>query len=393
MSASTEHVNVRKFARSHGIASSTLSDAWRKLRAFQSTPAASNDELASNLAHHRVEGRGRHSNRALTDGEELLVIDSLHEQFPHGFNSNIRSLCHAQQHESRSKPCQLSRTYITAFKHRHHITRSKFIARTRKQDDPTDTFEADVQIACEYLESFDKFASEIAPHLIINIDETPAYVRNSPSHTNHFANSAHPWQWIRASNRLKITVLASITADGTMIKPTIVAKGMTTQCESNFAKLAKGSAFIQHTESGLTTGESFIQFIEAVLVPYTNNQPSLLILDQWPAHLTDSVRNCCHSHNISMREVPARATSLLQPLDVGIFGVAKKRISADYKEAMFLKDWTEDDKWESTVACARALVRVDRQSVLRGWQLAFPNFINELKERKMEFWTEKKPRK
>ena len=87
MSASTEHVNVRKFARLHGIASSTLSDAWRKLCAFQSTPLASNDELASNLAHHRVEGRGRHSNRALTDGEELLVIDSLHEQFPHGFNN------------------------------------------------------------------------------------------------------------------------------------------------------------------------------------------------------------------------------------------------------------------------------------------------------------------
>jgi transposase-like protein/transposase len=394
MEACTSRVNVAKFARLHEIPESTLRHAWKNLRDFQSKPAPSNDEFASNLAHHLVEARGRHTNRSLTDEEELRVVDQLMQQFPHGFTDrNIKRLCHLEQHESRQKSSELTRTFITAFKERRHITRSKFVARTRKLEDPINTFQADVRAACEYLESFDDFASKLNPHLIINIDETPAYVKNTPSHANHFANSSHPWQWIRASSRLKVTVLASITAAGTMLKPTIVAKGKTKQCETNFAKLAKGSAFLQHTESGLTTSDSFVEFIENVIAPYTNNQPSLLILDQWQAHLTEEVRICCASHNISMLEVPARGTAVLQPLNVGVFGVAKKKLGADYKAAMFLKDWTEDDKWESTIACVRALLRIDSKSILRGWQLAFPGFVDELKKRNMEFWVEEKPLK
>ena len=70
----------------------------------------------------------------------------------------------------------------------------------------------------------------------------------------------------------------------------------------------------------------------------------------------------------------------------------KKRIWAQCKESMFLKIWTEDDKWESTIECVRALLRVDVQTVLYAWQRVFPNLINELKKRNIEYWTEKNVR-
>ena len=108
--------------------------------------------------------------------------------------------------------------------------------------------------------------------------------------------------------------------------------------------------------------------------------------------MTSAVRARCDSYNISLLEVPARVTATMQPLDVGVFGVAKKKIGIEYKESMFLEDWTEDDKWQSTVECVKALLRVDRQSILRGWQLSFPSFIDELKKRNMPYWTEKKLR-
>jgi transposase-like protein len=393
MEACDGRVNVTEFARVFSVPRETLRDAWRGLINFQSIETQQVDEFQRNLAHHRVEARGRHSNRALTDQEEALVVQQLREQYPQGFNDgDVRTLCHASQHESRFKPTQLSRSFITAFKHRHGVTRSQFRSRSRTLEAPAESWDDDVEAACEFIEKFDHFAATISPHLIVNVDETPAYVKNAPSHANHFANSPRPWQWIRASSRQKVTVLASITAAGSTLKPTIVAKGRTQRCEINFAKLAKRSAFLQHTESGLTTSQSFVEFIEAVIVPHTKDQPSLLVLDQWPAHLTQSVQDCCSSHHISLLEVPARATSVLQPLDVGVFGVAKKKIGAQYKESMFLKIWTEDDKWESTIECVRALLRVDAQTVLRAWQLVFPNFINELKKRNMEYWTEKNVR-
>lgn len=387
------HVNVAEFARSFDIPYTTLSDAWRKLGEHKSNAEDENDSFASNLAYHRIDGRGRHTNRALTDEEEAAVIVELRDQYPHGFNdADIRSLCHSVQRGLRSKPVQLSRHFITNFKHRHGITRSKFVSRSRTLDAPSLSFEEDVQRACEYIDSFNHFASTIDPSLIINCDETPAYVKNTPSRANHFPNTGNPWQWIRASSRQKITVLAACTATGTMLKPTIVAKGRTEKCELSFAKLAKGSAFLQHTESGLTTSDSFIEYIEAVIAPITNQLPTVLILDQWPAHITDSVKQRCDSLNISLLEVPARGTSMLQPLDVGVFGVAKKRIQADYKEDMFLSNWTEDDKWESTVECVRAILAVDSLSIMRGWQLSFPNFTDELKKRKLPYWKDKKTR-
>ena len=38
------------------------------------------------------------------------------------------------------------------------------------------------------------------------------------------------------------------------------------------------------------------------------------------------------------------------------------------------------------------MLRVDVQTVLYAWQLVFPNLINELKKRNIEYWTEKNVR-
>jgi hypothetical protein len=385
-------VNISQFAREFDVDRLKLSRAWTRLREFKSSPEQENDELSSNIAYHLVDGRGRNTNRSLSNDEELAVIKLLKDQYPHGFNdADIRRLCHEQQHELRSKPNILSRHFITLFKQRHSITRSRFCSRTRKKADPMLHFEEDVQLAIEYIDKFNNLSSEIHPSLIINCDETPAYVKNTPASANHFAYDDKPWQWVRASDRLKVTVLAACAADGTMLKPTIVAKGKTVQCERPYAELAKDSAFMQHTNSGLTKTESFIEWIDNVVLPYTKDRRSVLILDQWPAHTTQEVRSHLDSHHIIMLEVPARGTSLLQPLDVGVFGVAKKRICAEYKADMFIKGWTEPDRWESTVACVRQLLAVDQLTILRGWQLAFPNYIDELKKRDMLYWEDKKP--
>lgn len=150
--------------------------------------------------------------------------------------------------------------------------------------------------------------------------------------------------------------------------------------------LIQASPQVSHLSNGLTTFWS-------PPPPHTLDRASVLIVDQYPAHLADGVRQHLANHNITILEVPARGTSLLQPLDVGVFGVAKKKINANYKEDMFLKDWTEPDRWESTTECVRALGRVHQLSIMRGWQLAFPNYIFELKKRDMAYWTEKKPKR
>src|SRR5277367_2150421 len=125
MEQHTGRVNVAEFARLFNISRSTLADAWAKLRDFQSTRAGEEENYATNLAHHRIDGRGRNTNRSLTDAEEENVIEQLKENYPHGFaDEDIRRLCHSEQHELRSKPNQLGQHFITRFKRRHGITRA-----------------------------------------------------------------------------------------------------------------------------------------------------------------------------------------------------------------------------------------------------------------------------
>jgi hypothetical protein len=167
MGACDGRVNVTEFARVFAVPRETLRDAWRGLIACRAIESQQFDEFHSNLAHHRVEARGRDSNRAFTNEEEALVVQRLREQYPQGFkDGDIRTLCHTNQHESRSKPTQLSRTFITAFKHRHGITRSQFRSRSRTLEAPAESWDDDVEAACEFIDKFDHFAATIIQILL-----------------------------------------------------------------------------------------------------------------------------------------------------------------------------------------------------------------------------------
>jgi hypothetical protein len=139
-------------------------------------------------------------------------------------------------------------------------------------------------------------------------------------------------------------------------------------------------AYVQHTESGITNSDSFINYINAIIVPYVNGMHSALIVDSWGAHLTPKVREFCRSLNIRLVQVPKRGTDTLQPLDVGIFGLAKRTVYAEAKEELFELVRAEEDRWHATSRCVEALSVVSCRAVQRGWKLVFPFWEDELRK-------------
>lgn len=137
-------------------------------------------------------------------------------------------------------------------------------------------------------------------------------------------------------------------------------------------------AFYQHTESGVTTSDSFIDYIDGVNVPYCKNRPSTLIVDAYDAHLTEKVRNHCKNNNIQLLVVPERGTSALQPLDVGVFGAAKSHIRHEYRESITEKDRVLDSEQIATKNCVTAIRAVTRHAVIRAWKLVHPEWIDVL---------------
>ena len=60
------------------------------------------------------------------------------------------------------------------------------------------------------------------------------------------------------------------------------------------------------------------------------NQPSMLVLDAFKGHLTDSVKNQLHKMNTELVVFPGGMISVLQPMDVSINKPFKDRLRQQY---------------------------------------------------------------
>ena len=100
------------------------------------------------------------------------------------------------------------------------------------------------------------------------------------------------------------------------------------------------SARLFFSSSGWTTGQLMIQYINHIIVPYTRDEPTLLIIDCYESHLTSTFLQHAHAHNIRVATVPSSTTFLRQPLDVGVFNTIKSKWRHDWDQA--LNDWFEE---------------------------------------------------
>jgi hypothetical protein len=83
-----------------------------------------------------------------------------------------------------------------------------------------------------------------------------------------------------------------------------------------------------------------IQYINHIIVPYTRDEPTLLVIDCYESHLTSSFLQHAHAHNIRVATVPSSTTFLHQPLDVGVFNTIKCKWRHDWDQA--LNDWFDE---------------------------------------------------
>jgi len=72
------------------------------------------------------------------------------------------------------------------------------------------------------------------------------------------------------------------------------------------------------------------------------NQPSMLVLDAFKGHLTDSLKNQLHKMKTKLVVIPGGMTTALQPMDVSINKPFKDRLRQQYLT------WIVDPAYELT---------------------------------------------
>jgi hypothetical protein len=168
----------------------------------------------------------------------------------------------------------------------------------------------------------------IFDHDVFNFDETGfimGMISNNmvvtSAERNGRARHAQP------GNREWITVVQGANAGGWCIPPFIIAAGhwhLEDWYEDHILPL---DCVITTTHNGWTDNKEGLHWIDHFNT-HTKNRTvgvyRLLVLDGHESHLSTEFERYCQNHNIITLCMPAHASHLLQPLDVGCFALVKR---------------------------------------------------------------------
>ena len=169
-------------------------------------------------------------------------------------------------------------------------------------------------------------------HVIANMDETPLTFDMPPNRTIH--NTGEKAIKIRTTGNEKnrVTVVLTCAGDGSKLRPMVIFKRKTLPKVAN-----KHGIVIAAQEKGWMDTERMKIWIEKVWRARRGGlgrRRSLLVLDAFEAHVTDSVKTAIARENTNLAVIPGGLTSILQPLDVSLNKPFKDNVRRRWMEWM-----------------------------------------------------------
>ena len=114
------------------------------------------------------------------------------------------------------------------------------------------------------------------------------------------------------------TVMVTITYAGTKLPLFMIAKGKTVISENT--QLGGISCHISvNSQSGWMEQECFELYLKWIRQQGYDDEPTYLLLDQFPVHVFEASKLCAKSLGIELFNIPAGATDKYHPLDRRVF--------------------------------------------------------------------------
>ncbi|THU99808.1 DDE-domain-containing protein, partial [Dendrothele bispora CBS 962.96] len=129
-----------------------------------------------------------------------------------------------------------------------------------------------------------------------------------------------------SSNLELVTVIESINAEGSIMKPGFVFSGKRLQKRWFTERISEEAGCIAVSDNGWTDDRLSLDWFKKTFVPEAEGKriagkPILLIWDGHGSHETMEIIDYAREHNIHFFSFPSHTTHKLQPLDVGVFGL------------------------------------------------------------------------
>jgi hypothetical protein len=179
-----------------------------------------------------------------------------------------------------------------------------------------------------FLQRLNEIPNEYPLDLIFNMDETAWRLYLSPMKGLAEKGSESVKLCSAKGEKESFTAFGAISADGQKLPLWIIAKGKTDRSHLKFGEHAQ--VRIAHSINGWSTEELMLSYLLWIHENVAQRRPCVLVLDVYPSHRTDNVKECARQSGIELLFVPAGATGRLQPLDRRIFGELKSRARAEF---------------------------------------------------------------
>ena len=267
-------------------------------------------------AHHRI----------FTDQEEEAIAQFIEDNyFAQGYafhNEDFKKIAVdaflMKYRNAETVPeFQCSPGFITDFKERNNISQRR--AHYKRRPD------VDAAGVARWVGMITELAQNVPLDRIVNADETCWRILPSGLTTWAKKGAENISILTRDDEKKAITVMASITAADTKLPLFVIAKGSTSVVETTqIGDIAPH--YTHHTINGWMDADSFKRYLMLLRERcFPDDDIVFLIVDCYPSHCEQSVKETAQTLNIELLYVPPGMTDKCQPLDRRIFGALKQK--------------------------------------------------------------------
>jgi hypothetical protein len=216
---------------------------------------------------------------------------------------------------------------------------------------------------------------------IVNCDETCWLVlpKNLLTWTRKGVESVYITPEQGGAEKDRITVHASISAEGRKLPLLFIAEGKTRSVEDTQIGHVGGHWRV-HTKNGWQTEENFTSDLRLLRVHIGGGQDAVdrvyLSIDLYTAHWTEQVRETAEELNIEMVPIPASSTDELQPLDRKVFAPLKAKAKHEYQ--MGRKRGNKRGKMQACQEMIKVWDELKEHVIRSGWAHIIPEYQAEL---------------
>lgn len=258
----------------------------------------------------------------------------------------------------------ISTTFLKSFCRRNGLSFRVMRKKKRSDIDEKDVSRYTDEIL-DAIKSYDK-------DKIYNMDETPWNFTYRRGKVLSYRATEEVKAELPEDIKKQFTVISTIASNGNKFPPIFLATGTTIRCENQFADMTSNvkDYFLYHSESG-KTNDDVMKFYLRKLQEWTDHKDCVLVLDQYPSHISGSTKDFADELNIRLIYIPVSATDVYQPLDKYIFGILKSQASSriDDKSFEFQTAITKSEAADLFVSLWNDL-RI--RNVLKAWNTALP---------------------